>query len=240
MWNKMAQVLTNKILRNCFISGDLILENDVRIIPIDDTPVDYTDGITLGTGEGTAGPGSIAIDYTNSLVYVNTGTKAQPTWTEIGSGGASSDFAGSLPLDVASDLYILSGVNPPVDFTDGDPVATGQDIAGYCSIYIDNNTRRLFVNISDKNSPTWVRMMEFGATGLALINPWLINPILNNNGFSILSGEGVPADYTDGDPAATGEGTAQIGSLYVDCIAGKLYINGGTMAQPLWKIMTSA
>src|SRR4051812_36164846 len=36
---------------------------------------------TSGTAVGLAGPGSTYTDYTNSLVYVNTGTKASPTWT---------------------------------------------------------------------------------------------------------------------------------------------------------------
>lgn len=48
------------------------------------------------------------------------------------------------------------------------------------------------------------------------------------------SGDGVPVDYTDGDPAATGEGVAEIGARYTD------YINGGTKAQPVWKLVTSA
>lgn len=56
----------------------------------------------------------------------------------------------------------------------------------------------------------------------------------------ILHGAGAPVDYTDGDPAATGEGTAGIGSLYIDTTAGKLYLNGGTKAQPIWKLVTSA
>lgn len=53
-------------------------------------------------------------------------------------------------------------------------------------------------------------------------------------------GAGAPVDYTDGTPPATGEGVAGIGSRYTDTTAGKLYINGGTKAQPLWKIVTSA
>lgn len=56
----------------------------------------------------------------------------------------------------------------------------------------------------------------------------------------IIDGAGVPVDYTDGDPVATGEGYAEIGSLYIDRTNGKLYINGGTKAQPVWKLVTSA
>ncbi len=60
------------------------------------------------------------------------------------------------------------------------------------------------------------------------------------NDILLLSGDGAPVDYTDGDPEATGEGTAGIGSIYVDYTNGKLYVNGGTKAEPLWKIVTSA
>ena len=54
------------------------------------------------------------------------------------------------------------------------------------------------------------------------------------------SAAGAPVDYTDGDPAATGEGTAAIGSVYVNETNGKHYVNGGTKAQPVWKLVTSA
>lgn len=53
-------------------------------------------------------------------------------------------------------------------------------------------------------------------------------------------GAGVPVDYTDGTPPATGEAVAGKGSLYTDTTNGKLYINGGTKAQPVWKLVTSA
>lgn len=53
-------------------------------------------------------------------------------------------------------------------------------------------------------------------------------------------GAGVPVDYTDGTPPATGEGVAGPGSRYTDITNAKLYLNGGTKAQPLWKNVTSA
>lgn len=51
---------------------------------------------------------------------------------------------------------------------------------------------------------------------------------------------GAPVDYTDGSPPATGEAEAGIGSLCVRTDTGKWYTNGGTKAQPLWKLVTSA
>lgn len=37
------------------------------------------------TGQGFAGPGSICIDTTGAKAYINTGTKASPTWVSVGS-----------------------------------------------------------------------------------------------------------------------------------------------------------
>lgn len=56
----------------------------------------------------------------------------------------------------------------------------------------------------------------------------------------LYTGAGAPVDYTDGTPPATGEAEAGVGSLYLDTTNGKAYINGGTKAQPAWKLVTSA
>lgn len=63
------------------------------------------------------------------------------------------------------------------------------------------------------------------------------------NDVYILTGTGAPVNYTDGDPAATGEGVAAAGSLYIRYGAttdSKIYVNYGTKAQPLWGLVTSA
>jgi len=51
-----------------------------------------------------------------------------------------------------------------------------------------------------------------------------------------ISGIANPVDGTSGD----GAGFADIGSLYVQKTTGKHYVNGGTMASPVWKLVTSA
>lgn len=72
------------------------------------------------------------------------------------------------------------------------------------------------------------------------------NPVFSSVGFRlvgdiyILTGATAPVDYTDGDPAATGEGVAAKGSLYMAQDTGKWYTNKGTKAQPVWGIFTSA
>jgi hypothetical protein len=47
-------------------------------------------------------------------------------------------------------------------------------------------------------------------------------------------GAGVPVDYTDGTPPATGEGAAVKGALYIDITNGFVYRNSGSEAQPAW------
>jgi hypothetical protein len=49
-----------------------------------------------------------------------------------------------------------------------------------------------------------------------------------------LAGAGVPVDGT------TGAGQAGKGSRYIDVTNAQLYINGGTKAAPVWKIVTRA
>jgi hypothetical protein len=72
------------------------------------------------------------------------------------------------------------------------------------------------------------------AAGDVAYMPMLASDVLD------MVGAGVPVDYTDGTPPATGEGTAGPGSRYTDITGAKLYINGGTKAQPIWKLVTSA
>lgn len=43
-----------------------------------------TNGVA-GDGAGWAGPGSLLVDATNAFLYINTNTKASPTWTKVGS-----------------------------------------------------------------------------------------------------------------------------------------------------------
>lgn len=52
----------------------------------------------------------------------------------------------------------------------------------------------------------------------------------------IITNAGAP---TDGG-AGTGANTAGKGSLCIDTTNGKAYINGGTLASPTWKLVTSA
>ncbi len=60
--------------------------NSVYLLVNAGAPVDGTSG----TGANLAGPGCLLVDTTNKLLYVNTNTKASPTWTNIGGPGGGS------------------------------------------------------------------------------------------------------------------------------------------------------
>lgn len=78
----MSLPVAHLIDGNLGITGTAIMfgRNDVWLLTNAGAP---TSG-TSGTGAGTAGPGSLCIDYTNAKLYINTNTKASPTWTVAG------------------------------------------------------------------------------------------------------------------------------------------------------------
>lgn len=55
-------------------------DNDLAIVTNAGAP---TSG-TSGTFANQAGPGCLLIDTTNTKLYINTNTKASPTWTVVG------------------------------------------------------------------------------------------------------------------------------------------------------------
>lgn len=54
-----------------------LINNNVPVLTVAGAP---TNG-TSGSYAGQAGPGTLLIDYTNGILYVNTNTSASPTWT---------------------------------------------------------------------------------------------------------------------------------------------------------------
>jgi len=77
-------------------------------------PVDGTSGTLVGVAD----PGDVLIDYTNKKLYVNTNTKASPTWSQILTAGVA--FAGD--LTITGDVTLVGGLDigtatTGIDFT---------------------------------------------------------------------------------------------------------------------------
>lgn len=85
-----------------------------------------------GTFVGQAGPGAILIDYTNSVLYMNTNTLASPTWTKIFV-GASGQIAftalsvnGAVPI-TASANFVITKAGVLVDTVAAPAASPGGD-----------------------------------------------------------------------------------------------------------------
>lgn len=61
-----------------FLSGIFFGQNNAALLTNAGAP---TDGVTYA---GIAGKGTILSDMTTGIIYSNTGTKASPIWTKIG------------------------------------------------------------------------------------------------------------------------------------------------------------
>lgn len=62
-----------------YLKGEIRLLGEAMIFTKAGAPVNGT------TGANNAGPGSLLIDITGAKLYINTNTKASPTWTVVGS-----------------------------------------------------------------------------------------------------------------------------------------------------------
>lgn len=65
---------------NIFAMIRALVNNSCPIVTNAGTP---TSGVS-GTYAGQAGPGSLLIDFTNTVLYMNLGTLASPTWVSVG------------------------------------------------------------------------------------------------------------------------------------------------------------
>lgn len=92
-----------------------------------------------GTAIGTVETGGLLIDTTNGKLYKNTGTKALPVW-------------------VSPDDLHLYGAGVPVDYTDGDPPATGEGTAYPGAIYTDLTNADVYRNDGTRAQPAWVQL----------------------------------------------------------------------------------
>jgi hypothetical protein len=64
-----------------------------------------------------------------------------------------------LPISGApTDVVEMFGAGAPVDYTDGDPVATGQGMAGKASRYTNLSAGTLYINTGTKAQPTWTQL----------------------------------------------------------------------------------
>lgn len=69
-------------------------------------------------------------------------------------------------LDSAESLYasrplLISGAGAPVDYTDGDPVATGDGVSVKGGLYVDTTNGLVYRNSGTAAHPAWTRLADF-------------------------------------------------------------------------------
>lgn len=94
-----------------------------------------------GTAIGTVQAGGLLIDTTGGKQYRNVGTPAVPVWVS------------------PQDLH-LYGAGAPVDYTDGDPVATGEGTAWPGALYSDITNANVYRNDGSRAQPAWVQLAD--------------------------------------------------------------------------------
>jgi len=90
-----------------------LVKRNTLVLPNAGTP---TNG-TSGTFAGKAGIGSLLLDYTNGVLYVNAGTLASPTWVNSsgnvsGNGGLGQVGNAKMTYDFAVDGGAISTITP--------------------------------------------------------------------------------------------------------------------------------
>jgi len=75
------------------------------------------------------------VDETMCVTFQNVGTLTTSVW-----------------------IALIEGAGAPVDYTDGDPVATGQDIAITGSRYVNLTTGDVYINTGDADEPVWEQL----------------------------------------------------------------------------------
>lgn len=108
-----------------------------------------------GFGIATAIPGALCIDKAAPALYSNTGTRAVPVWATLI--GAATFGAMTSTVNALGSLH-LYGAGAPVDYTDGTPPATGENVAPKGAIYSDTTNGFVYRNSGSQAQPTWTKL----------------------------------------------------------------------------------
>ena len=168
--------------------------------------------VSLATG---ADPGAITSTAAEVVTAINASVKAAALVTaSIGADvGMADDGSGVVTAMPQAFLALGAG--------------TGIGTAAKGRVYINSTTGAEYTNTGTLAVPAWSASVTASAFGA-------VSSTVNAFSSLLFYSAGVPVDYTDGTPPATGEGTAQKGALCIDITNGFVYRNSGTLAQPAW------
>lgn len=170
-------------------------------------------------------------------------------WSEIDVGTVAGDISGSFRNETNAEerfRFVVYDEAPDAETPltlAGTTTCTIADAVDTVRELKDNNGR-VYATVDDDGVNFVGNVTAAGAVaadGLLNVGTTTLTGSVRLNGdVFVYFTDGAPVDYTDGTPPATGEGEGGIGSLCIDYTNGKVYVNGGTKAEPVWKIVTSA
>ena len=222
---------------------------DAAQATIDVNPTGDDNGLTFTARQYGAGGNEITIAYidpgaNDAALSVTVAGNAIRVSLATGEAGAIESTAAEVLAAIqahgpAHELVTVSLLESDTNFSDGSGAVTaiastaleggagyGIGVARPGALCIDTTNGALYRNGGTRAAPNWTAEVQSGYAA--------ISSIVNGLAALHLYGAGAPVNYTDGDPAATGEGTAPKGALYSDTTNGLVYRNSGTQAQPIW------
>ncbi len=121
-----------------FIKPGLRFGNDLGIFQTTGAPTDGTSGTLVGV----AGPGAI-LQRTNGSVYVNTNTKASPTWVSLGVGASGAVLTSpTITSPIYTDRKVLAAT------ADYDSTTVLADLTGFTWTVVAGATYQFEVELS--------------------------------------------------------------------------------------------
>jgi len=241
------------------LGGLLVVNADAPVSAVQASaavnPTGDDNGLTFTAREYGTGGNSITITYADpggndAALSVNVAGKSIVVSLATDENGAITSTAAQVKAAIEAHQPANALVSVAIDTSDSgteddgsgvvtamasaalaDGAGTAIGIAQPGAICIDTTGGALYRNSGTLLAPTWTPEIQ---TGYGTVSG-TVNALASLH----LYGAGVPVDYTDGDPPATGEGTAPKGAIYSDTTNGLVYRNSGTQAQPAWTALAS-
>ncbi len=188
------------------------LANDVWIVTNVGSP---TSGAS-GTGAGVYGPGSILMDSSNKIGYLNTNTKASPTWSTFASGG------GNITAVTASGGLASSGGNAPdISIVNANLIElrdTG-NISGSAGSTV-NFSGSLVGDVTGTQGATIVSLVGAQPAATVAAGAVLANAATNANDPSTIVKRDGSGDFTAGTITAALSGNATTATSFTGSLSG--------------------
>ena len=91
-----------------------LINNGTPLLTIDGIKFPIVSGVN-GTFAGQAGKGALLIDFTNAVLYMNTGTLLSPTWSTLPSSGGGGGLVDTI-IQITANGPIALPTIPPTNF----------------------------------------------------------------------------------------------------------------------------